>query len=93
MQLIVEFTYLFLLLFPAFAFAQKPLLIFSGDLRGEIKPCGCAEEGDMGGLLRRLTYINQKHSINENLLYFDLGNNFPEPVSYTHLTLPTILLV
>ena len=74
MQLIVAYTFLSLLLFPAFAFAQNPLLIFSGDLRGEIKPCGCAEEGDMGGLLRRLTYIKKKHSL---------------PVSYTHLTLPT----
>ena len=90
MQLIVAFTYLFLLLFPAFTFAQKPLLIFSGDLRGEIKPCGCAEEGDMGGLLRRLTYINQKHSINENLLYFDLGNNFPEPSPQGDLKIPLI---
>ena len=28
----------------------EPYLVVSGDLRGEIKPCGCAEEGDMGGL-------------------------------------------
>ena len=68
-----------LMLFPAFVFAQNPLLFFSGDLRGEIKPCGCVEEGDMGGLLRRLTFIKQKHSIHRNLIYFDLGNNFPEP--------------
>ena len=79
MQLIVAYTFLSLLIFPAFAYAQNPLLIFSGDLRGEIKPCGCAEEGDMGGLLRRLTFIKQKNSLHDNLLYFDLGNNFPEP--------------
>ena len=90
MQLIVAYTFLSLLLFPAFAFAQNPLLIFSGDLRGEIKPCGCAEEGDMGGLLRRLTYIKQKHSLHENLLYFDLGNNFPEPSQQGDLKIPLI---
>ena len=90
MQLIVAYTFLSLLLFPAFAFAQNPLLIFSGDLRGEIKPCGCAEEGDMGGLLRRLTYIKQKHSVNENLFYFDLGNNFPEPSQQGYLKIPLI---
>ena len=90
MQLIVAYTFLCFLLFPAFAFAQNSLLIFSGDLRGEIKPCGCAEEGDMGGLLRRLTYMNQKHSINENLLYFDLGNNFPEPSQQGDLKIPLI---
>ncbi len=90
MQLIVAYTFLSLVLFPAFAFAQNPLLIFSGDLRGEIKPCGCAEEGDMGGLLRRLTYIKQKHSLHDNLLYFDLGNNFPEPSQQGDLKIPLI---
>ena len=79
MQLIVAYTFTSLLLFPALAFAQNQLLIFSGDLRGEIKPCGCAEEGDMGGLLRRMSYIKQKYSLHDNLLYFDLGNNFPKP--------------
>tara|TARA_B100000686_G_scaffold44650_1_gene47263 strand:+ start:39 stop:1394 length:1356 start_codon:yes stop_codon:yes gene_type:complete len=90
MQLIVAFTFLSLLFFPAFSFAHNPLLIFSGDLRGEIKPCGCAEEGDMGGLLRRLTFIKQKHSIHGNLLYFDLGNNFPEPSQQGDLKIPLI---
>jgi len=90
MQLIVAYTFLSLLLFPVLAFAQNPLLIFSGDLRGEVKPCGCAEEGDMGGLLRRLTYIKQKHSLHENLLYFDLGNNFPEPSQQGNLKIPLI---
>ena len=90
MQLIVAYTFLSLLLFPVLAVAQNPLLIFSGDLRGEIKPCGCAEEGDMGGLLRRLTYINQKHLHHENLLYFDLGNNFPEPSQQGDLKIPLI---
>ena len=90
MQLIVAYTFLSLLLFPAFAFAQNPLLIFSGDLRGEIKPCGCAEEGDMGGLLRKLTFIKQKRSVNANLLYFDLGNNFPEPSQQGNLKIPLI---
>jgi len=90
MQLIVAYTFLCFLLFPAFAFAQNSLLIFSGDLRGEIKPCGCAEEGDMGGLLRKLTYIKQKNSLHENLLYFDLGNNFPEPSQQGDLKIPLI---
>ena len=53
-------------------------LIMSGDLRGEIKPCGCAEEGDMGGLLRRATFLQQKQASGP-VVYLDLGNNFPEP--------------
>ena len=75
------FTALFLccLFFPNLSLADNPLLIFSGDLRGEIQPCGCAEEGDMGGLPRRLTYFKQQQSQHANLFYLDLGNNFPEP--------------
>ena len=59
--------------------ANNSLLIFSGDLRGESKPCGCAEEGDMGGLPRRLTFFKQQQAQYSNLFYLDLGNNFPEP--------------
>ena len=33
----------------------------------------------MGGLPRRLTFFKQQLSQIPNLLYFDLGNNFPEP--------------
>ena len=79
MQRIVACTFLCFLFFPIVSFGQKSLVIFSGDLRGEIKPCGCAEEGDMGGLPRRLTFFKQQLSQIPNLLYFDLGNNFPEP--------------
>ncbi|MBS1255128.1 MAG: Cytochrome c-554 [Deltaproteobacteria bacterium] len=79
MRQIVACTFLFFLLSPTFSLAQNTLLVFSGDLRGEIKPCGCAEEGDMGGLLRRLTFFKKQDPLHENLLYFDLGNNFPEP--------------
>ncbi|MEO2044154.1 MAG: hypothetical protein ABGX43_06100, partial [Nitrospinaceae bacterium] len=71
--------FMWCLLFPSVSLGQKSLVIFSGDLRGEIKPCGCAEEGDMGGLPRRLTFFKQQLSQITNLLYFDLGNNFPEP--------------
>ena len=89
MQLIVAFTFMSFVIFPAFTFAQNPILFFSGDLRGEIKPCGCAEEGDMGGLLRRLTYIKQNNSVNR-IIYFDLGNNFPVPSQQGDLKIPLI---
>ncbi len=50
-----------------------------GDMRGEIKPCGCSAEGDMGGLERRASYLEQKRAEHQQSLYFDLGNNFPKP--------------
>ena len=79
MQRFVACTLLCFLFFPIVSLGQKSLVIFSGDLRGEIQPCGCAEEGDMGGLRRRLTFFKKQLSQIPNLLYFDLGNNFPEP--------------
>ena len=79
MQRIITALFLCCLFFPNLSLAENTLLIFSGDLRGEIQPCGCAEEGDMGGLPRRLTYFNQQQSQQTNLFYLDLGNNFPEP--------------
>lgn len=51
----------------------------TGDLRGEIKPCGCSPDGDMGGLLRRATYLKQRRASQSPVVYLDLGNNFPVP--------------
>ena len=90
MQRIIVCTFLCFLFFPTVSLGQKSLVIFSGDLRGEIKPCGCAEEGDMGGLPRRLTYFKQQLSQISNLLYFDLGNNFPEPSEQGNLKIQLI---
>ena len=67
MRLIVASVALFILILPTKLLSKESLLIFSGDLRGEIKPCGCAEEGDMGGLPRRFTFFKNQNSIYENL--------------------------
>ena len=93
MQRIVAFAVLTILFFPTVSLGQKSLLIFSGDLRGEIKPCGCAEEGDMGGLPRRFTFFKQQLPQIPNLLYFDLGNNFPEPSEQGELKIQLIQTV
>ena len=53
MQGVVAALFIWCLLIPNLSLAENPLLIFSGDLRGEIQPCGCAEEGDMGGQIGR----------------------------------------
>ncbi len=58
-------------------------VLAAGDLRGEIKPCGCSEKGQMGGLLRRLSYLEkmtgQGREADGAPIVVDLGNNFPEP--------------
>ena len=75
------FGFLFFLhLYEIEAVSNAPFwLTIAGDLRGEIKPCGCSPEGDMGGLLRRASYLEQLRSSQSPLYYLDLGNNFPPP--------------
>ncbi len=34
-------------------------LIYSGNLDGELEPCGCTAEGDLGGIKRRVTMIDR----------------------------------
>lgn len=65
-------------------------LTLTGDLRGEIKPCGCSADGDMGGLLRRTTYLEQRRQSHDDVLYFDLGNNFPKPSEQGNLKVDLI---
>ena len=44
-------------------------LIYTGNLNGELEPCGCAEESDLGGLLRRFTAIREfRKTSNESIL-------------------------
>lgn len=59
---------------------DKVDLLAAGDLRGEIKPCGCSPEGQLGGLPRRLSFLEQAFAEpGEKPILVDLGNNFPEP--------------
>ncbi|RKZ35912.1 MAG: hypothetical protein DRQ37_05370 [Gammaproteobacteria bacterium] len=34
------------------------MLIYSGNLDGELEPCGCTAEGDLGGIKRRVTLMD-----------------------------------
>ena len=56
--LIVGFVALFAAAGPAGA-AQSATLIYSGNLDGELEPCGCTAEGDLGGVRRRATMIQR----------------------------------
>ncbi|OMH31805.1 multiheme c-type cytochrome [Motiliproteus sp. MSK22-1] len=53
------FIVLFYLLFLATTTQAAPLtLIYSGNLDGELEPCGCTLDTDFGGILRRAYYID-----------------------------------
>lgn len=41
-------------------------LIYSGNLDGELEPCGCTLEGDFGGIQRRATLLDElRHKLHE----------------------------
>jgi len=52
-------------------------LLVTGDIAGEIRPCGCSVEGQRGGIERLSAYLKQKQ--NRKKLWVDLGNYSVEP--------------
>ena len=49
---------------PAFAQGKPLTVIYSGNLDGELEPCGCSEEGNFGGIKRRATILDRlRHDI------------------------------
>ncbi|PHS16286.1 MAG: hypothetical protein COA78_04075 [Blastopirellula sp.] len=48
-------------------------IVYTGGLNGELEPCGCAEESDVGGIRRRATVIDQLRQHNENMILISGG--------------------
>jgi 2',3'-cyclic-nucleotide 2'-phosphodiesterase (5'-nucleotidase family) len=48
-------------------------LIYSGNLDGELEPCGCSAEGDYGGLRRRATFIERVRAENPDAFVVSAG--------------------
>ena len=48
-------------------------LIYSGNLNGELEPCGCSEAGDLGGIQRRLTVLQQLRDQSPELVAISAG--------------------
>ncbi len=54
--------------------AQTQLeLIYSGNLDGELEPCGCSLEGDLGGILRHATTLNDLRAKSPDLFAVSSG--------------------
>ncbi len=79
---------------PGSAHAEDPdpmqVIVTAGDLRGEFQPCGCSTEGQLGGLPRRLTYLEKLFQPPSDAVLLDLGNNFPEPSAQGRLKVDLI---
>lgn len=71
---------------------QKNLLvIYTGNLLAELKPCGCAKEEDQGGIGRRMQYLRTTRKENPDILLVDTGDHFKEPTRQGKLKAETLL--
>ncbi len=48
-------------------------IAYTGNLNGELEPCGCTAEGDLGGILRRATVIEGIRTANPNSFIISAG--------------------
>lgn len=53
-------------------------LVYSANLNGELKPCGCSAEGNLGGLLRRATQLEQLRRQNPDTVVVSAGDFLDE---------------
>jgi len=84
----MRLTCLLLIAFALPACAEQPAppkqplqLLYSGNLDGELEPCGCSLDSDYGGLQRRTTVINQLRSEDPELLLISAGGLFSAEMS------------
>lgn len=52
---------------------NKLTLIYSGNLNGELEPCGCTDEGDLGGIRRQATMLRQLRQQHPDLFLISSG--------------------
>jgi len=48
-------------------------IVYSGNLDGELEPCGCSAEGNFGGIKRRATLLQQLRETTPDLLVISAG--------------------
>lgn len=76
LKLAMRLSIALMLLFIGLASAQAAAtltLIYSGNLDGELEPCGCSEEGNLGGIKRRATLLDQLREADPSVLVVSAG--------------------
>src|SRR3569832_2391767 len=53
--------------------AERVTLIYSGNVDGELEPCGCSPEGDLGGVRRTATLLDHLRAEQTNLFAGSAG--------------------
>lgn len=66
-------------------------LIYMGNLDGELEPCGCTEEGDLGGILRQTEIIDQFRARHPELFMVHSGGLFNSAIATDRITSQFIL--
>jgi len=52
---------------------SKFTLVYSGNMDGELEPCGCSEGGDKGGIKRRVKKVDELRKKDPKLVLFSTG--------------------
>ena len=71
---------------------REVLIVYTGNMLAELKPCGCSKEEDQGGIERRMQYIKDTRSKHPHLLLVDTGDHFKEPTRQGKLKAETLLI-
>ncbi|MDZ4262190.1 MAG: hypothetical protein U1B30_07665, partial [Pseudomonadota bacterium] len=61
-------------------------LVYSGNLDGELEPCGCSAEGDLGGILRHATILKQLRETTPDLIALSTGGMLASMAAQDRLT-------
>lgn len=74
------------------AWAETRLtLVYSGNLNGELEPCGCTIEGDLGGIKRRATMVDRLRREAPGLVLVSTGGLIASEAPEDRLTAEYIL--
>ena len=71
--------------------AREILIVYTGNLLAELKPCGCSKEEDQGGIERRMQYLKDTRKKHPHILLVDTGDHFKEPTRQGKLKAETLL--
>lgn len=70
----------------SYAGSSRVSIVYTGNLDGELEPCGCSAQGDLGGLLRQTTMIDQLRRKSPNLFLLSTGGFLRSEAAQDRLT-------
>lgn len=66
-------------------------IVYSGNIDGELEPCGCSVEGNLGGVMRHATTVDRLRQAHPELFVLSAGGLIVSAVSQDRLTSEYIL--